>query len=334
MTVHITTSDYERVSICNEKYDYAKKVREQTLSDPSFLPVIYEAKVTDDWTDPAVWQRANPNLGVSVKQEYLERECSRAKESPAYLNTFLRLHLNIRTNADVAAFDMRQWEACRGERGFHQLATDLEGHECFAGLDLASTEDLTALVLVFPDDGNAVLPFFWCPKEGAVNRERRHRVPYTAWARDGFLNLTDGNATDFDHVERKVIELSKRYRIRCLGFDRFGASQVVNHLQDAGVEVVLFGQGYVSMNAPSKHLDVLVRRGDLRHGGHPVLTWMASNLMWEKDAADNWKPSKKKSREKIDGMSALIMALGVALALPPAGPSIEDALLSGEGVLA
>jgi phage terminase large subunit-like protein len=159
-------------------------------------------------------------------------------------------------------------------------------------------------------------------------------VPYTGWARDGFLNLTDGNATDFDHVERTVIELSKRYRIRCLGFDRFGASQVVNHLQDAGVEVVLFGQGYVSMNAPSKHLDVLVRSGTLRHGGHPVLTWMASNLMWEKDAADNWKPSKKKSREKIDGMSALIMALGVALALPPAGPSIEDALLSGEGVLA
>lgn len=334
MTVHITTSDYERVSICNEKYEYAKKVRDGAIADVSFLPVIYEAAAADDWADVETWKKANPNLGVSVKQEYLERECARAKESPAYLNTFLRLHLNIRTNADVAAFDMKRWDACRGEQGFHELAVALEGKECYAGLDLASTEDLTALVLVFPDDGNAVLPFFWCPKEGAVAREKRHRVPYTAWARDGFLALTDGNATDFDHVERTVIELSKRYRIRCLGFDRFGAAQVVTHLQDAGIEVVLFGQGFVSMNAPSKHLDILVRSGALRHGGHPVLSWMASNLMWEKDAADNWKPSKKKSREKIDGMSALIMAIGVALALPGAGPSIEDALLSGEGVLA
>jgi phage terminase large subunit-like protein len=167
LTVHITTSDYERVSICNEKYEYAKKVRERTIEDPSFLPVVYEAQPTDDWADPAVWRKANPNLGVSVKQDYLERECARAKESPAYLNTFLRLHLNIRTNADVAAFDMRQWDACRGEKGFHELAAELEGRECYAGLDLASTEDLTALVLVFPDDGNAVLPFLWCPKEGA-----------------------------------------------------------------------------------------------------------------------------------------------------------------------
>ncbi len=334
LMVHITTSDYERVSICNEKYEYAKKVRERTIDDSSFMPVVYEASVDDPWDSVKTWKKANPNLGVSVREDYLERECAKAKESPAYLNTFLRLHLNIRTNADVAAFDMRHWDACRGEKGFQALATELEGQECFAGLDLASTEDLVAFVLVFPGAGNAVLPFFWCPKAGAVGRERRHRVPYTAWARDGFLNLTDGNATDVDHVERTVIELSKHYRIQCLGFDRFGAAQVVNHLQDAGIEVVLHGQGFVSMNAPSKHLDVLVRSGALRHGGHPVLTWMASNLMWEKDAADNWKPSKKKSREKIDGMTALIMALGVALALPPGAPSIEEALLSGDGVLA
>ncbi len=335
LTVHITTSDYERVSICNEKYEYAKKVRERTIADPSFLPVVYEALPTDDWASPPTWKKANPNLGVSVKQEYLERECARAKESPAYLNTFLRLHLNIRTNADVAAFDMNQWSACAGPQGFHELAVQLEGHECYAGLDLASTEDLTALVLVFPDDGNAVLPFFWCPKEGAVAREKRHRVPYTGWARDGFLELTDGNATDFDHVEKKAVELAKRYRLRSLGFDRFGAAQVVNHLKDAGIDVVLFGQGFVSMNGPSKYLDVLVRSGDLRHGGHPVLAWMASNLMWEKDAADNWKPSKKKSREKIDGLSALIMALGMGMALSGGqGPSVEDALLSGDGVLA
>ncbi len=322
LIVHITTSDFERESICNEKHAHALKVRDGTVADPSFLPVIYEASPDDDWEDPAVWAKANPNLGVSLKREYLERECALAKETPAYLNTFLRLHLNIRTNADVAWFDMARWDGCRGTRTWEQLAEDLEGEECFGGLDLASTEDLTAFVLYFPRADNSVLAWFWCPKDNAVQREKRHRVPYIQWARDGALVLTPGNYTDVDYVERQVIDASKRYRMRELAFDRFGSQQTITHLQGAGMEVVSYGQGFLSMNAPAKQLDMLVRSGRLRHGGHPVMRWMASNVMLEKDAADNWKASKKRSREKIDGIVALLMALGRAEAEPGPAQSV------------
>jgi phage terminase large subunit-like protein len=322
LVLHITTADYERESICNEKYAYAKKVRDGVFGDLSFLPVVYEASADDDWEDPATWRKANPNLGVSVNEEYLRRECDRARESPAYLNTFLRLHLNLRTNADVAWLDMRQWDACAGPDGFRTLEQELEGQECYGGLDLASTDDLTALVLFFPGAENAVLPYFWCPRDNAVVREKRHRVPYTQWARDGYLTLTPGNYCDLDAVEAAILDLSRRYRIREIAFDRFGAAQVTTHLHGAGLEVVPFGQGYLSLSAPAKHLDVLVRSGNLRHGGHPVLRWMASNVMLEKDAADNWKPSKRRSREKIDGIVGACMAIGRAIVQP--APVTDD----------
>lgn len=318
---HITTADYERESICNEKYAYAGRVRDGVFDDPSFLPVIYEAAADDDWESPATWRKANPNLGVSVKEEYLARECARAKESPAYLNTFLRLHLNLRTQADVAWLDLARWDAAAGDLDFEDLEESLAGRPCYAGLDLASTDDLAALVLVFPEDGNAVLPYFWCPRDNAIVREKRHRVPYTQWARDGFLTLTPGNFCDHDFIEAAVLAATERFDVRELAFDRFGAGQVMTHLQGAGVNVVPFGQGFVSMNAPTKHLDVLVRSGNLRHARHPVLRWMAGNVMLEKDAADNWKPSKRRSKEKIDGIVALIMALGRAVVAQPQEPA-------------
>lgn len=316
LVVHITTSDYERLSICNEKYAYACRVREGVLSDPSFLPVIYEASRDDDWGDPAVWRKANPNLGVSVKEDYLERECARAKESAAYLNTFLRLHLNVRTNADVAWFDAAKWDACAGPMTFPEMEQALEGQECFAGLDLASTDDTVALVLVFPRNDWAVLSYFFCPADNAIERDRRHRVPYTSWAREGFLALTPGNTCDFDFVEKAVLGACKRFKVRDLAYDRYLAGQIVTHLIDAGVNAIPYGQGFVSMNPPAKHLDVLVRTKALRHAGHPVLRWQASNVMLEKDAADNWKPSKKRSKEKIDGIVALCMAIGRAIVDP------------------
>jgi phage terminase large subunit-like protein len=304
-------------------------VRDGVIDDASFLPVIYEADPDDDWESPEVWRKANPNLGISVKEEYMARECARARESPAYLNTFLRLHLNVRTNADVAWLDVRSWDACQGPSEPREMERELEGQECFGGLDLASTDDLAALVLVFPKADNAVLSWFWCPRENAVQRERRHRVPYLQWAREGHLTLTDGNTCDHDLIERQVVEVSGRYLLRELAFDRFGAGQVMTHLQGAGIPVVPFGQGYLSMNAPSKHLDVLVRSGRLRHGGHPVLRWMATNVMLEKDAADNWKPSKRRSKEKIDGIVSLVMALGRAIVADPAPPPSLDDLYTG-----
>ena len=275
-----------------------------------FLPVLFEAAKDDDWHDPAVWERVNPNLGVSLSREYLERECKRAIESPAYQNTFRRLHLNVQTESATAWLDLARWDACQAD--FHP--DDLEGRPCFAGLDLASTTDLTAFVLFFHNDGGAVLPFFWAPREGARKREEKDRVPYSTWARDGHLTLTEGNVCDYAAVRQRIQELAEIFEIRGIAFDRWGATQLVTQLREDGHEVVAFGQGYASMSAPSKELEKLVLGGQLRHDGHPVLRWNVTNVVVETDAAGNVKPSKKKSTEKIDGIVALVMAVGLAAA--------------------
>lgn len=316
LLLFITTADFDRPSICNEKHAYAGKVRDGILSDPAFLPVIYEASIDDDFSDPATWAKANPNLGVSVSAEYMARECKRAQESPAYLNTFLRLHLNVKTQNDVAWVDMSKWDECG------KLPVDLaslEGRDCWGGLDLSSTTDVSAFVLVFPDDpGYIVAPFFWIPGDNAIQRERRDRVPYLTWARQGLIELTEGNVVDYDVLRAQIGELSKRFRIKGIMADRWNASQLTTQLMGDGLHVELFGQGYSSMNSPTKELEKLIKSVKLSHGGQAVLRWMASNLTVEVDAAGNVKPSKAKSTERIDGMVALIMALGGATSGKPA----------------
>ena len=337
LIMHVTTSDFERPSICNEKYDYACKVRDGIIDDPSFLPIIYEAPKewageTCDYTNPtyygnpAIWKYANPNLGVSLSYEYMERECKRAQETPSYLNTFLRLHLNVRTQQDVAWLDMTRWDACYDAT---LAPEELEGQPCWAGLDLASTSDLCALVLVFPEQGNAILPFFWLPRETALIRERRNRVPYPAWVQQGYIRVTEGNVADYDMIREDILALAEVYDIRELAIDRWNSSQLQTQLIAAGIEVIPFGQGYASMSAPTKEIERLVLARELRQGGHPVLRWNMSNVMIETDAAGNMKASKKKSSEKIDGAIALIMGEGRAMVRPEESGSVYE----GRGIL-
>ncbi|MCC7139785.1 MAG: terminase large subunit [Planctomycetes bacterium] len=321
----ITTADYERPSICNEVYRYACQVRDGVVDAPSFLPVIYEADAGDDIESPATWRKANPNLGVSVREDTLREESRRARNSPGYRDEFLRTNLNVRTNAKVSAIDVSRWLACAPEKveghrgmGFRELREALRGARCFGGLDLASTSDLASLALWFPEV-RAALWFNWCPRDSAQERERRDRVPYTAWARAGALGLTgagpDERATDYSAIRRDIVRLCSEYDVQEIGFDRFGANETVTALRDVhGIRVIDFGQGFVSMNPPSKRLDVLVNGTTaLAHGRDPVATWAASNLVWAVDDAGNWKPSKRKSTERIDPMTALIMAIGVEM---------------------
>ncbi len=319
MMVHITTSDFDRVSICNEKHEYACKVRDGIIPDDSFLPVIYEASPDDDWTDPRVWARANPNLDVSFTQDYLRRKCEKAKNSAGFENTFKRLYLNIKTRTDVKWLAMDKWDKC-AELDLKELV----GQPCYAGLDLASTIDIAAFVLLFPELGNAVLPFFWVPAESARVRERRDRVPYETWARQKFIEMTKGNVIDYDVIRNRINEVGEIYNIQEIGVDRWNATQIITQLDGDGFEMVPFGQGYASMSAPSKELEKLVLSCDLRHGGHPVMRWMASNVTAETDAAGNIKPSKKKSTEKIDGIVGLIMALGRAAVAAIEKPSVYE----------
>lgn len=302
----ITTAGYDRHSICWEQHDYARKVADGTIEDLAFFGYIRAAEPEDDWTDPAIWEKANPSFGITLSAEQFAEDCREAQQSPAKENSFRRYRLNQWTEQDVRWLSLERWDACGRE------PTDLEGRTCFAGLDLSSTTDLSALVLVFEGDTDGVydvLPFFWVPEEGARNRERRDHVPYLQWIRDGYLEATPGDVIDYDVIRERIRELGDRYRIQEIAIDRWNATQLATQLSGDGFEVVAFGQGYASMSAPTKKLEELVLSERLAHGAHPVLRWMAGNVSLETDAADNWKPSKKKSIERIDGIVALIMAL-------------------------
>jgi phage terminase large subunit-like protein len=323
LVVYITTADYERESVCNRVYDYARKVRDGVVEDSSFLPAIWEASGEDDWTDPKVWAKANPNLGVSVKLDYLARECERARNEPTYENTFKRLHLNIRTQQDIRWLSVEKWAACNDPVDEAALA----GRVCYAGLDLSTKVDLTAYVLVFPptdDDPKwRVLPRFFAPEENAREREKKDRVPYQTWADQGHLTLTPGNVVDYDRVAAALMADAARFQIREVAYDPWNATHLALQLQAEGATMVEFRQGFGSMSEPTKELERLVISRELAHGGHPVLSWMASHVAVELDAAGNVKLSKRKSTERIDGLVCIVMGLGRAMVQPQGEPSIH-----------
>lgn len=304
LNLAITTAGFDKHSICWEQHCYAEQVAAGLIQDSAFFPFIAAAGTEDDWTSPEVWKKANPSFGITIGAEQFAEDCKEAQESPAKENSFRRYRLNQWTEQDVRWLALEKWDACSAN------VDGLEGRECFAGLDLSSTTDLTALVLVFPDgDRFDVLPFFWVPEENARRRERRDRVPYQQWIKQGLIEATPGEAIDYEFIRKKINELGERFVIGDIAIDRWNATQLATQLEGDGFEMVAFGQGFASMNWPTKKLEELVLSGRLAHGGHPVLRWMAANVSIEKDAADNWKPSKKKSRERIDGIVALIMAL-------------------------
>lgn len=315
LLIAITTAGYDRQSICWEQHEYAKRVLDGVVEDPEFYAFIAAADEDDDWTDPKVWEKANPNLGVSVKREYLEAEAARAQQVPAYQNTFRRLHLSQWTQQDERWLDLAAWDACAGTLDTFELRESLAGRPCYGGLDLASTTDLAALVLVWPmeDERFAWVPFFWIPRENMIERSRRDRVPYDAWARGGFLTATPGNVIDHGVIIRDILALNEVYPIQEIAFDRWGSVQVSTTLDGEGLTMVQFGQGYQSMAHPTKEVLRLVLDEKIVHGGHPVLRWNADNLQVSQDPAGNLKPDKKRSREKIDGMVAGLMGQDRAL---------------------
>lgn len=322
--VMITTADFEQESICNDKHRYAKDVRDGTIPDPGFLPVIYEADgELDDWQDEEVWKRVNPNIGISPTWDYMRAKAFKAKSDPTFENSFKRLHLNMKTQQDVRCWPLHRWDECHGA---DLVEADLIGCECFAGLDLASTEDIAAFVLYFPEE-SAVLAYFWSPEDVAEVRERKSRGKYLTWSRQGHMFLCAGEVIDHDSIFDFITgEVSEKFRIQEIAYDRWNAHAVVMKLQKEGVVVTPCGQGYASLSAPMKFAWDLIRSKRLRHGMNPVLRWMVGNLSAEQDAADNMKPSKKTSYEKIDGVVAMIMAIGCS-----AMSEIEENVYSERG---
>ncbi len=313
----ITTAGTDRESICWRFHDYTQKVLEGTISDDSWFGIIFTLDKGDDWKNENVWLKANPNLGISKKWDDMRRKADRAKGMPTQLNAFQQKELNMWVKGDMKWMNMDAWRKCAGPIPALQMPEILKGHISFAGLDLSSTSDLTAWVQVLPaEDGfYDVIARFWLP-EDAVDLRKEQGVPYDLWSKEGYIELTEGNTIDYDFIFKRIEQDAETFDIPQAAFDRWGASRVVQVLQKQGMEMVQFGQGFVSISPPMKELERLVLSGKLRHGNNPVLTWMADNLVASMDPAGNIKPNKDKSREKIDGMVALIMALDLALRHP------------------
>ena len=309
----ITTAGTDTQSICYETHQKALDILEGRKRDPTFYPVIYGASADEDWTSPAVWKKANPSLGITVGIDKVMAACESAKQNPGEENSFRQLRLNQWVKQSVRWMPMREWDAC----AFKVDEDDLEGRVCYGGLDLSSTTDITAFVLVFPpmdaDDKFMVLPNFWIPGDNIDLRVRRDHVPYDLWQRQGFLQTTEGNVVHYGYIEKYIERLGERFNIREIAFDRWGAVQMVQNLEGMGFTVVPFGQGFASMSPPTKELMKLVLEKKLAHGGHPVLRWNMDNIFIRTDPAGNIKADKAKSTEKIDGAIALIMALDRAI---------------------
>lgn len=309
----ITTAGTDTNSICYETHQKAKDILEGRKVDPTFYPVIYGADENDDWTGPLTWKKANPSLGVTVPIEKVKMACESAKQNPGEENAFRQLRLNQWVKQAVRWMPMEKWDAC----SFVVNEEELEGRVCYGGLDLSSTTDLTAFVLVFPpvdeDDKYVILPYFWLPEDTISFRVRRDHIPYDIWERQEKIGTTEGNVVHYAHIEKFIERLGEKFNIKEIAFDRWGAVQMVQNLEAMGFTVVPFGQGFKDMSPPTKELMKLTLEQKIAHGGHPVLRWNMDNIFIRTDPAGNIKADKEKSTEKIDGAIATIMALDRAI---------------------
>lgn len=321
LMVMITTAGYDRNSICWQQHEYARQVAEGIIDDPTYYSAIFAAPLEADWTDPATWQMANPNWGVSVQPEFLRQECEVAKATPAYQNTFRRLYLNQWVQQESRWIDMAAWDGCGA------ALPDLSGRRCYGGLDLASTTDIAALVLAFAPEreGEPVYlrPYFWIPEDNAIERERRDRAPYLTWARQGLIEMTPGNVIDYAYIRQRINDLAEEYAIREIAYDPWNATQLSLQLQEDGLTMVEMRQGFASLSGPAKELLRLVLAGRIGHGGNAVLRWMADNVTVRQDPAGNIKPDKSRSTNRIDGIVASVMAIG-RLSLETNARSVYD----------
>ena len=326
----ITTAGNDTNSICYEIHQKAKDIEKGNKIDPTFYSVIYGADESEDWTDPKVWRKANPSLGITVAEEKVRAACESAKQNPGEENAFRQLRLNQWVKQSVRWMPMDKWDLCAGKI----REEELEGRVCYGGLDLSSTTDITAFSLIFPprddEEEYIILPYFWIPEDTLDLRVKRDHVPYDVWQRQGYLQTTEGNVVHYGYIEKFIEELGKKFNIREIAFDRWGAVQMVQNLENMGFTVVPFGQGFKDMSPPTKELMKLTLEKKLVHGGHPILRWNMDNVFIKTDPAGNIKADKEKSTEKIDGVVATIMALDRAIRC---GSTLSESVYDNRGIL-
>ena len=327
LTLGITTAGWDRQSLCWDLNQYTQQKREKIITDESFYGEIHTSD--GDWKNPQTWAEANPSYGVTIKRDYFERCVIEAEANASRENVFRNLHLNQWTQQETRWVALDRWDACQRDM------PDLTGRTCYAGMDLAATTDLTALVLLFPpvspEEPYWVLPFCFAPEDAAKERERSNRQRLDQWVRAGLILTTPGRVLDYSIVHKTIEWLAEKYDIKEIAVDKWNMNQMVKQLEKTGSDhgrqdwLVGFGQSFSAMSAPIKELETMVISGDrIAHDGNPVLRWMFGNVQVVRDDAGNVKFTKVKSVEKIDLMVALTMALGRAMVAPAQTESIYE----------
>ena len=331
----ITTAGSNRAGICYEVRTYVTKLLDgsaQGIEHETTFGIIYSIDKDDDWTDPRVWAKANPNYGVSVFPDDIARLCRKAQEMPSAQPNFLTKRLNVWVNADSPWMDMRRWEACADPK---LSMEDFDGEECFAAVDLASNVDIAAKVYLFrrlieePNKAGELEPHihyyafgrFYLPEDVV---EEADNSQYKGWALSGRLILTDGNIIDQNAIQDDLRQVKEDYLIREVAYDPFQATKFATELLEDGIPMVEMGATVKNFSAPMKEVEALVRAGRFHHNGDPVLTWMISNVVAHVDKKDNVFPNKQTVKNKIDGAVALIMAMGRAMHAPAPVVSVYE----------
>ena len=329
LMIAITTAGFDKQSICWEQHSYTERILtgvdhpDVGVTDDTYFGIIYTLDEGEEegWDNEDIWVKANPNIDImpTIRKD-LKKKAKKAFELPSERNAFLRKHLDIWTESETLWITPELWKACGGAVDSEAL----RGRICYAGLDLSTNKDITAFVMVFPpeaeEDPYRILCRFFIPQDNMEIRVRRDRVQYDVWVRAGYITATPGNVIDYHFVVKQIEQDLKQYDIREIAYDRWGATKIMQDLQDLGFDdpteiddpirsLVRFGQGYASMSPPMKALERMILAQEIAHGGNPVLAWMASNVVASEDPAENIKPNKEKSRERIDGIVALIMGL-------------------------
>ena len=306
LMLSISTAGFSKASFLYQLVEHGERINNKQVNDDTFFARIYGLQDDDDWTKEDVWYRCNPSLGHTISIEFFRTEYNRAKEFPRFENAFKTLYLNAWLDHTKGWIGDTQWMEC----GKDIDISEFKGETCYAGLDLSSTTDLTALSLCFyKDDKYYLFVFPFCPQDNIKMRTRKDKVPYEMWQQQGFLTATPGNATDYDYVLKKLNDLSVDYNISAICIDRWNSSYLSTKLMDLGFNVIAFGQGFASMASPVRAMERLVLNKGIIHNNHPVLRWCLSNVILKVDAAGNAKADKAKSRERIDLVVSSLMAL-------------------------
>lgn len=317
----LTTAGTDKRSICYEVYQKAKDILDGKRYDPTFYPVIFGADKDDDWESEDTWKKANPSIGVTFGIDKIRQAYESAKGNPVEEKLFRQMRLNIWSDDTAKWLPIENWNEL--EDNFNE--TNLLGRPCYGGLDLSSTTDITAFVLIFPPQRDAapklgvlensycVLSYFWIPEENLEKRMRRDHVRYDEWIDKDYITATEGSVIHYEEVEDHIISLSKKFDLKQIAMDRWNGTATSQRLEKAGLTMIDFGQGFRSMSYPTKELMRLILDRKISHNGNDALNWMLENMVVKTDEAGNVKPDKKRSTEKIDGAVALIMALDIAL---------------------